>query len=111
MNRARKIHTIATKGRQSMAQLLHATIGQLLDSVTTQYPDNEALVYHDRGLRYTYREFNAVCKQAAKGFMKLGLQRGEHMAVWATNYPEWVVTQFATGKMGAVLVTVNTNYR
>ncbi|MGZ4030601.1 MAG: AMP-binding protein, partial [Tumebacillaceae bacterium] len=94
-----------------MAELMHTTVGNLLDDITAQYADKEALVYHDRGLRYTYREFNETCKQAAKGLMKLGIERGEHVAIWATNYPEWVVSQFATGKMGAVLVTVNTNYR
>ncbi|MGZ4107859.1 MAG: AMP-binding protein [Tumebacillaceae bacterium] len=91
--------------------MMHTTVGNLLDDITAQYADKEALVYHDRGLRYTYREFNETCKQAAKGLMKLGIERGEHVAIWATNYPEWVVSQFATGKMGAVLVTVNTNYR
>ncbi|HEU4965498.1 MAG TPA: AMP-binding protein [Bacilli bacterium] len=94
-----------------MAETLHVTVGHLLDTITAQYPNREALVYHDRGLRYTYEQFNDVCKQAAKGFLKLGIERGEHVAIWATNYPEWVVSQFATGKMGAVLVTVNTNYR
>jgi len=94
-----------------MAENMHITVGKLLESITAQYPNNEALVYHDRGLRYTYSEFNDVCSQAAKGLMKLGIDRGEHVAIWATNYPEWVISQFATGKMGAVLVTVNTNYR
>jgi fatty-acyl-CoA synthase len=94
-----------------MAELLNTTVGQLLDDISAKFPDRDALVYHDRGLRYTYSEFNDVCKQAAKGLMKLGIERGEHVAAWSTNYPEWVITQFATGKMGAVLVTVNTNYR
>ncbi|PWK08423.1 AMP-binding protein [Tumebacillus permanentifrigoris] len=94
-----------------MAELMNTTIGNLLDGITAQYPDNEALVYHDRGLRYSYREFHSVVSQAAKGLMKLGLQRGEHIAIWATNYPEWVVAQFATAKIGSVLVTVNTSYR
>lgn len=94
-----------------MAENMHITVGKLLESITAQHPNNEALVYHDRGLRYTYQQFNDVCSQAAKGLMKLGIERGEHVAIWATNYPEWVISQFATGKMGAVLVTVNTNYR
>ncbi|KEO83825.1 AMP-binding protein [Tumebacillus flagellatus] len=91
--------------------MMNTTVGNLLDEITSRYPDNEALVYHDRGLRYTYREFHEVVSQAAKGFLKLGLQRGENVAIWATNYPEWVITQFATGKIGSVLVTVNTSYR
>ncbi|WP_081857047.1 AMP-binding protein [Tumebacillus flagellatus] len=94
-----------------MAEIMNTTVGNLLDEITSRYPDNEALVYHDRGLRYTYREFHEVVSQAAKGFLKLGLQRGENVAIWATNYPEWVITQFATGKIGSVLVTVNTSYR
>ncbi|MCX7570844.1 AMP-binding protein [Tumebacillus sp. DT12] len=94
-----------------MAETLHVTVGQLLDNITARYPEGEAVVYRDRGLRLTYREFNQVCAQAAKGFMKLGIDRGENVAIWATNHPEWLISQFATGKMGGVLVTVNTNYR
>ncbi|MHB8170543.1 MAG: AMP-binding protein [Thermincolia bacterium] len=94
-----------------MSNLINLTIGDLLDQTVANYPDNEALVYTDRDVRYTYRQFQQVVNQAAKGLMKIGIAKGEHIAIWATNYPEWVVTQFATGKMGAVLVTVNTNYR
>ncbi len=87
------------------------TVGGLLDRVAAEHPENDALVYADRGLRYSYREFNQYCRQVAKGLMALGIQKGEHIAIWATNVPEWVTLQFATGKMGAVLVTVNTNYK
>ena len=87
------------------------TIGNLLDGIAAKYADNDALVYVDRDLRYSYSQFNDICKQAAKGLMKLGIEKGDKVAIWATNHPEWVVTQFATGKMGAVLVTVNTHYR
>ncbi|BCJ86203.1 AMP-binding protein [Effusibacillus dendaii] len=94
-----------------MADRLQVTVGKLLEQVASRQPEREALVYPDRGLRYTYREFDQICRQAAKGFMQLGVQKGEHVAIWASNHPEWVTTQFATGKMGAVLVTVNTSYR
>lgn len=94
-----------------MTKFINATIGDFLDEMAAKHPDNDALVYVDRGLRYSYKEFNEVCKQAAKGFMKLGVKKGDHVAIWATNYPEWVVSQFATAKIGAVLVTVNTNYK
>ncbi|MFZ5591067.1 MAG: AMP-binding protein [Bacillota bacterium] len=87
------------------------TIGGLLDEMAARYPDNDALVYVEPPLRYTYQQFRDVCNQAAKGLMKIGIQKGEHISIWANNVPEWVITQFATGKMGAVLVTVNTNYR
>jgi fatty-acyl-CoA synthase len=87
------------------------TIGNLLDDTATKYQEKEALVYHERGLRYTFGEFQAICNQAARGFMSLGIQKGENIAIWATNVPEWVISQFATAKMGGVLVTVNTSYR
>ncbi|MFI8713057.1 AMP-binding protein [Brevibacillus brevis] len=87
------------------------TIGNMLDDTASKYQEREALVYHERGLRYTFGEFQAICNQAARGFMSLGIQKGENIAIWATNVPEWVISQFATAKMGGVLVTVNTSYR
>ncbi|NRR03018.1 AMP-binding protein [Brevibacillus sp. RS1.1] len=87
------------------------TIGNMLDDTASKYQKKEALVYHERGLRYTFGEFQAICNQAARGFMSLGIQKGENIAIWATNVPEWVISQFATAKMGGVLVTVNTSYR
>lgn len=94
-----------------MTGLIRKTIGELLAEKAQEIPDHEALVYTDRGLRYTYREFNDLCKQVAKGLIALGIKKGENVAVWASNVPEWASLQFGTGKMGAVLVTVNTNYR
>ena len=90
---------------------MNVTVGRLLEEVARKQPSHEAVVYPDRGLRYTYQQFDDLCRQVAKGFMKLGIERGEHVAIWSTNMPEWLTSQFATGKMGAVLVTVNTNYR
>ncbi len=94
-----------------MAELIRKTVGELLAEKALQIPDHEALVYPDRGLKYTYQEFNDVCEKVAKGLIALGIEKGENVAVWASNIPEWVSLQFGTGKMGAVLVTVNTNYR
>lgn len=87
------------------------TIGQLVDLMAKENTDTEALVYPELGLRYTYEDFRQTCNQAAKGLMKLGVQIGEHIAIWANNVPQWVITQFGSAKMGAVLVTVNTSYR
>ncbi len=87
------------------------TIGQLVDRVADQFSDSKALEYHQLGINYNYREFREVCNRVAKGFMALGVEKGEHIAIWANNVPEWVLAQFGTAKMGAVLVTVNTNYR
>lgn len=94
-----------------MSNLLNVTIGSLLEEKANLHPEHEAVIYADRGLRWTYREFNEICRKAAKGLMKLGIEKGEHLAAWSSNTPEWLISQFATGKMGGVLVTVNTNYR
>jgi fatty-acyl-CoA synthase len=87
------------------------TVGDLLDRQTERFGDREALVHVEQGLRYTYAQFRAQCNRMARGLMALGIGRGQHVGIWATNYPQWVVTQFATAKIGAVLVTVNPAYR
>jgi len=92
-------------------ELKQATLGQLLDQAIAAYPDNDAVVYADRDFRLTYREFGDVVDRLAKGLMALGVEKGEKVAVWATNVPYWVALQFATAKIGAILLTVNTNYK
>ncbi len=87
------------------------TIGQLVDTVADRFGQSDALKYHELDIDYNYSEFKSVCDTVAKGFLALGIERGEKIAIWANNIPEWVYTQFGSGKMGAVLVTVNTNYR
>ncbi len=94
-----------------MAELVYQTIGQLLDEQAKKYPKHEALVYADRDLRLTYEELNQQSRLVARGLLSLGIEKGDHIAVWTTNVPEWVQLQFGTGKMGAPIVTVNTNYR
>ncbi len=87
------------------------TLGQLLDEAIASRPDNEAIVYVDRDLRMTYRQFGEVVDSLAKGLMALGVEKDQKVAVWSTNIPYWVALQFATAKIGAVLLTVNTNYK
>jgi fatty-acyl-CoA synthase len=87
------------------------TVGALLDLVHERRPDDEALVYADRDLRYTYTEFREVVEDCARALMALGIEKGDHVAVWGQNVPEWVTLQFATGKVGAVLVTINPAYK
>ena len=94
-----------------MSQQIDFTVGALLDDIAARFPDNEALVYVERGLRYSYRQFNERCRQVAKGLLRLGVKKGDHLSIWAYNVPEWVVLQFASAKIGAVLVTVNTSYK
>ena len=90
---------------------IRTTIGDLLDTQTERYADREALVHVEAGARFNYREFKAECDRVARGLMALGIEKGQHVGIWATNYSEWVVAQFATAKIGAVLVTVNPSYR
>ncbi|MHC1709468.1 MAG: AMP-binding protein [Methanomassiliicoccales archaeon] len=88
-----------------------ATIGQLLDEVVDRIPDQDAVVYADRDYRQTWREFRDTVDKAAKGLMALGVKKGDKVAVWATNVPHWVTLQFATARIGAILLTININYR
>jgi fatty-acyl-CoA synthase len=87
------------------------TLGQILDQSVAAHPNNEAIIYVDRDYRQTYKEFSESVDRVAKGLMTLGVQKGEKVAVWATNIPYWVTLQFATAKIGAILLTVNTNYK
>jgi fatty-acyl-CoA synthase len=94
-----------------MKELMKQTVGDLLDEMAERYPDHEAVVYGDFPFRKTYSQFRDTCNQVAKGLMAMGVKKGDHVAMWATNYPEWLISIFATAKIGAVLVTVNTNYK
>ena len=87
------------------------TIGDLLDRQAERFGDNDALVHVDWGVRYSYEALRAECDLVARGLLALGINKGDHVCIWATNYPEWVVVQFATAKIGAVMVTVNPAYR
>ena len=91
--------------------LMEKTLGQILDETASKYPDNDAVIYVDRDYRQTWSEFNEAVDKLAKGLMGLGIKRGDKVALWATNVPYWVTLMFATAKIGAVLITVNTNYR
>jgi fatty-acyl-CoA synthase len=96
---------------QATDDLLKITIGDLLDRQAARFGDRDALIHVEHGVRYSYVEFRDECDRVAKGMIALGIGKGAHVGIWATNYPEWVVAQFATAKIGAVLVTVNPSYR
>jgi fatty-acyl-CoA synthase len=95
----------------SSTQLLGETIGANLERTVARVPDNDALVSVHQNLRYTYREFNAAVDQLAKGFMSYGLSKGDRVGVWSPNYAEWTLTQYATAKIGVILVNINPAYR
>ncbi|MDY3002902.1 MAG: AMP-binding protein, partial [Christensenella hongkongensis] len=94
-----------------MSALMEITIGDLLEKQAAQYPDHDAVISPYLDVRYTYKEFNELTDRVARGFMGMGIQKGDKVSIWASNYPQWIITQFATAKMGAVMVTVNTNYK
>lgn len=91
--------------------MLDVTLGNLLDIQAERYSDYEAVVYPFEGIRWTYSEFKDRVDRIALGMVQMGIKKGDHVSIWATNVPEWVLTQFATARIGAVLVTVNTNYK
>lgn len=97
------------KGAKSMLNEL--TIGEALRKTAKDFPQQEAYVYPESGIRKTYKEFDEETDRLARALMALGIQKGEHVAIWSDNKREWLLTQFATAKMGAVLVTVNTSYQ
>lgn len=94
-----------------MPELVYQTIGAMLEERVVKYPDREALVYPDRDLRMTYKQFGEHTDQVAKALIAIGLEKEQNFSVWTTNVPEWPGLQFGSGKMGGALVTVNTAYR
>ncbi len=91
--------------------LSERTMHGWLEYWAEQSPGHEFMVYTDRGLRLTYKEFNERADIFAKGFLHLGVKHGDKVGVWAKNIPDWLTIMFACSKIGAVLVTVNTNYK
>lgn len=87
------------------------TIGTALRRAAATQPRREALVFPRHGTRLTYREYDAEVDRVARALLALGIERGDHVAVWATNWPQWTLLLMATARVGAVLVTVNPAYR
>jgi fatty-acyl-CoA synthase len=87
------------------------TLGQLLDEAVARVPNNDAIVYADRDYRLTWTEFRDQVDTLAKGLMALGIKKGDKVAIWALNVPHWITLMFATAKIGAILLTINTNCR
>jgi fatty-acyl-CoA synthase len=95
--------------------LIDLTLGDLLDQRADKAPDKEALVYDypeiGLELRLTFGQYRDVVNRLAKGLIAFGVEKGDHVAVWAMNVPEWIFLQLALAKIGGVIVTINTNYR
>jgi fatty-acyl-CoA synthase len=95
----------------SEVPLLGETIGRNLDRTVARVPDRDALVSIHQGIRLTYAQFLAAVEEVARGLLALGVEPGERVGIWSPNNAEWVTLQYATAKVGAILVNVNPAYR
>ena len=91
--------------------LLGMTMGEMIDHIAEKYPDNEAVVSVHQNIRWTYKEFLSQVNLVARALMGLGVEKGDRVAIWAMNHAEWIVIQFATAKIGAIMVNINPAYR
>ncbi len=92
-------------------EMINKTLGEMLEGLAIDYADSVAIKYTTREYCVTWKQFNEKCDAVAKGLLALGIKKGDKVAIWATNIPEWFEMLFASAKIGAILVTVNTNYR
>ena len=90
---------------------IESTIGHMLEQRAAEQPDHDYIVYPDRNLRWSYSEFNDRVDQLAKGLLAIGLEKGDHLGIWARNVPDWITFMYATAKIGVWLVTVNPVYK
>jgi fatty-acyl-CoA synthase len=91
--------------------LIDETIGECFDRIVGQYPEQEALVVRHQGIRWTWSEYQQEVEKLAAGLLALGIQQGDRVGIWGPNCYEWCLTQFATAKIGAILVCINPAYR
>jgi len=92
-------------------QLFERTLGDWLEYWATKTPDKEYIIYSDRNLRFTWKTFNQRVDEMAKGLIDIGVKKDSKVGIWATNVPDWLTIFYACAKIGAVCVTVNTNYK
>ena len=104
-------HRISYASGPADLPLIGETIGQRLVAVAHRFPDREALVDVPSGRRWTYRALDADVDRLAAGLLALGLSQGDRVGIWAPNVPEWVIVQYATAKIGAILVNINPAYQ
>ena len=94
-----------------MYQLSERTLGDWLEHWAQVSPDKEYIVYSDRDLRFTWKQFNERVDDMARGLIAIGVTKGTHVGLWAQNVPDWLTFLYACAKIGAVCITVNTNYK
>ena len=99
-----------TQGRQDI-ELLQMCIGDAFDLTVSRFAQREALVVRHQGLRYSWQTLAEEVERLARALLSLGLQPGERLGIWAPNCAQWCITQFASAKIGAILVNINPAYR
>jgi fatty-acyl-CoA synthase len=104
-------NTLSYISGTSTKPLLGITIGDMFDETATRFPNQDALIVHHQNIRFTYKQFKKVVDTCAKAFLALGVAKGDRVGIWSPNRYEWTVTQFATAKIGAILVNINPSYR
>ncbi len=92
-------------------QMFECTLNQLLHDRAKADPNRDFMVYADRDLRFTYKEFNERVDHLACGLYALGVRKGDKVGIWATNVPDWLTYMFACARLSAIAVTVNTSYK
>ena len=106
-----RIHKISYSSGTSEQPLLGITIGDKFDQTVEQFPDNDALIVRHQNIRLSYSELQSRVNQLAKALLATGLKKGERIGIWSPNNYEWCATQFATSKIGLILVNINPAYR
>ena len=102
---------LATAAGPTDVPLIDETIGENLEATTARFGDREALIVPHQGVRYTYAEFNDAVDIVARGLLAGGLNVGDRIGIWSPNNAEWVLIQYATAKIGAILVNINPAFR
>jgi len=95
----------------STQPLLGLTIGEMLDQTAEKYPENEAVISVHQNVRWNYKKLQSEVNRLALALYAGGLRKGDRIGIWAMNRVEWLVTQYATAKLGAILVNINPSYR
>ena len=95
----------------SDSQIIYETIGNYFDGICERFPDSDALVVCHQDIRWTYREFQREIDRLATGLLALGIESGDRVGIWGANSFEWILVQYATAKIGAIMVCINPAYR
>lgn len=95
----------------SQTQIIYQTIGNYFDEIVARYPEGEALVVRHQDIRWSWTQMQQQVDRLATGLLSLGIEPGDRVGIWGPNSYEWVLVQFATAKIGAIMVCINPAYR